>query len=92
MTNVTGITSTSYNLNGLTALTNYTVYVQSVKGDKTSEWSRVNFNTTNDLHLYDDQYNSTVLAISIPDFFSSCYISIASPVRSLSRRSLASAA
>jgi hypothetical protein len=45
MTNITGITSTSYTLSGLTASTEYTVYVQSVKGDKTSEWSSLYFTT-----------------------------------------------
>ena len=49
VTNVMGITTTSYNLSGLTASTNYTIYVQSVKGDKTSEWSSVNFTTGIDL-------------------------------------------
>ena len=63
-TNVTGITSTSYNLSGLTALTDYVVYVRSVKGDKTSEWSSVNFTTLNEgsLDLYDNQNNSTIIA------------------------------
>ncbi len=46
VTEVTDITTTSYNLSGLTASTFYTVYVQSVKGNKTSEWSRINFTTT----------------------------------------------
>ena len=45
VTNVEGITSTSYTLSGLTASTEYTVYVQSVKGDKTSEWSKIYFTT-----------------------------------------------
>ena len=45
VTNVTGITSTSYTLSDLTASTEYTVYVQSVKGDKTSEWSKIYFTT-----------------------------------------------
>ena len=45
VTTVTGITSTSYTLNSLTASTSYTVYVQSVKGDKTSEWSSIHFTT-----------------------------------------------
>ena len=64
VTNVTGITSMSYALSDLTASTNYTVYVQSVKGDKTSEWSSVNFNTLNagELYLYDDQDNSGIIA------------------------------
>ena len=44
-TNITGIISTSYTLSGLTASTEYTVYVQSVKGDKTSEWSSLYFTT-----------------------------------------------
>ena len=63
-TNVTGITSTSFNLSGLTALTDYVVYVRSVKGDKTSEWSSVNFTTLNEgsLDLYDNQNNSTIIA------------------------------
>ena len=45
MTNITGITSTSYTMSGLTASTDYSVYVQSVKGDKTSEWSKIYFTT-----------------------------------------------
>ena len=53
VTNITGITTTSYNLRGLTALTNYTIYVQSVKGDKTSEWSSVNFTTTDETEMGD---------------------------------------
>ena len=63
-TNVTGITSTSFNLSGLTALTDYVVDVQSVKGDKTSKWSSVNFTTLNEgsLNLYDNQNNSTIIA------------------------------
>ena len=60
VTNVTGITSTSYNLSDLTASTDYVVYVQSVKGNNTSEWSSINFTTR--LYLYDDQDNSSVLA------------------------------
>ena len=59
LTNVTGITSTSYNLIDLTASTDYTVYVQSVKGNNTSEWSSINFTTR--LYLYDDQDNNAVL-------------------------------
>jgi hypothetical protein len=67
LTNVTGITSTSYNLSGLTASTHYTIFVQSVKGDKESDWSSVNFNTLNagELYLYDNQDNTTVLANSV---------------------------
>jgi hypothetical protein len=63
-TNVTGITSTSFNLSGLTALTDYVVDVQSVKDNKTSEWSSVNFTTLNEgsLDLYDNQDNSTIIA------------------------------
>ena len=45
VTIVEGITSTSYTLSGLTASTEYTVYVQSVKVDKTSEWSKIHFTT-----------------------------------------------
>ena len=67
MTTETVTTESSYNLSGLTASTFYTVYVQSVKGSKTSEWSRVNFTTLKEgeLYLYDDQDNSTVLANSL---------------------------
>ena len=63
-TEVKDIETTSYNLSGLTALTDYVVYVQSVKGDKTSEWSSVNFTTLNEgsLDLYDNQNNSTIIA------------------------------
>ena len=66
VTTKTGITTTSYNLSGLTASTGYTVYVQSVKGENTSEWCSVNFTTLNagELCLYDNQDNSTVLASS----------------------------
>ncbi len=61
---VTGITSTSYNLSGLDASTYYAVYVQSVKGDKTSEWSCVSFSTLKEgeLYLYDNQVNSGIIA------------------------------
>lgn len=45
VTDVTGITSTSYTMSSLTASTDYSVYVQSVKGDKTSEWSGIYFTT-----------------------------------------------
>ena len=65
MTTETGITSTSFNLSGLTASAFYTVYVQSVKGDKTSEWSSVNFTTTveeGEMNLYDDLDNSGIIA------------------------------
>ena len=59
--------SPTYTLSGLDASTYYTVYVQSVKGDKTSDWSSVNFTTLNEgeLYLYDNQDNSTVLANSV---------------------------
>ena len=46
VTTVDGIIGTSYTLGGLTAQTNYTVYVQSVKGSKESEWSSLLFTTT----------------------------------------------
>ena len=64
MTTETVTTESSYALSGLTASTFYTVYVQSVKGSKTSEWSRVNFNTLDagELYLYDDQDNSASIA------------------------------
>jgi hypothetical protein len=64
VTEVTGITNTSYSLSGLDASTYYTVYVQSVKGDKTSEWSSVSFTTLNagELFLYDRQDNSGIIA------------------------------
>ena len=67
MTTETGITSTPYNLSGLTHSAFYTVYVQSVKGNKTSEWSSVSFTTLNagELYLYDNQDNSAVLANSV---------------------------
>ena len=67
VTEIKDITTTSYNLSGLTASTNYTIYVQSVKGEKTSEWCSVNFTTLNEdeLYLYDDQDNTTVLANSV---------------------------
>ena len=70
-TNITGIASTSYTLSGLTASTGYTVYVQSVKGDKTSEWSSVHFTTLNagELYLYDDQDNSAIIAANDGDLF-----------------------
>ena len=45
VTDVTGITSTSYTMSSLTASSDYSVYVQSVKGDKTSEWSGIYFTT-----------------------------------------------
>ena len=59
MTEVKNITSPSYSLSGLTASTDYVVYVQSVKGGNTSEWSSINFTTR--LYLYDDQDNNAVL-------------------------------
>ena len=64
VTNLTGITTTSRALTGLTASTDYTIYVQSVKGDMTSEWSRVNFTTleAGKLNLYDDQDNTDIIA------------------------------
>ena len=67
MTEITGITGTLYALSGLTASTHYTIFVQSVKGNKTSDWSSVNFTTLNagELYLYDNQDNSTVLANSV---------------------------
>jgi hypothetical protein len=64
VTNVTGITSTSYTLSGLEASTYYTVYVQSVKGEKTSGWGVVNFTTTDatSIGLVDDGDNTSVLS------------------------------
>ena len=63
VTEVTGITSTSYTLSGLDASTYYTVYVQSVKGDKTSDWSSVSFTTTDatSIGLVDDGDNTAVI-------------------------------
>lgn len=64
VTNLTGLTSTLYNLSGLTASSNYTIYVQSVRGNMTSEWSSVSFKTlkANELYLYDDQDNAAIIA------------------------------
>ncbi len=59
VTNVTGITSLSYTLSGLTATTGYAVYVQSVKGEKTSEWSNVLFTTLGEGSLYVAGYGDT---------------------------------
>ena len=58
------VTESSYALSGLTASTFYTVYVQAVKDNKTSEWSSIHFTTLNEgeLYLYDDQDNSTIIA------------------------------
>ena len=62
-TTISGITNTSYTLTDLIALTDYTVYVQSVKGDKTSEWSSMFFTTTDatNIGLIDDDDNSEVI-------------------------------
>ena len=67
MTEITGITGTSHTLSELEASTYYTVFVQSVKDNKTSEWSSVNLTTLNagELYLYDNQDNSTALANSV---------------------------
>ena len=64
VTTVKDITTTFYNLSGLSASTGYTIYVQSVRGGITSEWSGVSFKTLNaeELYLYDDQDNSTIIA------------------------------
>ncbi len=63
VTEVTGINKTSYTLSGLTAQTVYTVYVQSVKGDKTSEWSGTFFTTADvtSIGLVDDRDNTAVI-------------------------------
>ena len=63
-TEVTGIKGTSYTLSGLDASTYYTVYVQSVKGDKNSDWSSVTFTTTDatSIGLVDDGDNTAVIA------------------------------
>ena len=62
-TSVPSITSTSYAMSGLNASTDYTVYVQSVKGDKTSEWSSIGFTTlkAGELYLYNDEDNSGII-------------------------------
>ena len=63
---ITDITGTTYALSDLTVSTHYTIFVQSVTDDKTSDWSSVNFTTLNadELYLYDNQDNSAVLASS----------------------------
>ena len=60
---ITGITGTSYTLSGLTASTCYSLYVQSVNGEKTSEWSRTVFTTleANNIGLLDDGDNSGII-------------------------------
>ena len=64
MTEIKGITDMSYALSGLTASTHYTIYVQSVKGTKTSDWSSVNFITLGEeeLYLYDNLDNSGIIS------------------------------
>ena len=56
--------SPTYTLSGLDADTYYTVYVQSVKGDKVSDWSSVNFTTTDatSIGLIDNGDNTAVIA------------------------------
>jgi hypothetical protein len=62
-TNLTDITSTSYALSGLAPSTGYTIYLQSVKGTKTSEWIGVSFTTTDEtsIGLVDNQDNSSII-------------------------------
>ena len=64
VTTITGITTTSYTLSDLTASTDYTIYVQSVKGDQTSEWTNTLFTTTDatNIGLLDDGDNSEIIA------------------------------
>ena len=61
---ITNITGTTYVLSDLTVSTHYTIFVQSVTDDKTSDWSSVNFTTLNadELYLYDNLDNSTIIA------------------------------
>ena len=73
MINVTGVTNTSYTLSSLADSTDYTVYVQSVKGDKTSEWSSIHFTTLGDGALYVSGYGTNT-----QDFTK--WVFIASPV------------
>ena len=67
VTTITGITTTSYTLSDLTALTNYIVYVQTVVGEKSSEWSSMLFSTLDatNIGLLDDGDNSGVIAANI---------------------------
>ena len=62
-TTITDVTSTSYVLSGLAAASFYTVYVQSVKNGKPSEWNCTTFTTTSqeNIGLADASDNSDII-------------------------------